>query len=483
MEKETVKSVDRPIQILVVDDDDVTCQLLKEILSKEGYQVETEGSGESAIDTIRNKLFPIIVSDIRMISQGGMDVLRAVKKVSPQTAVILMTGFGSMEGAIEAIQEGAFDYVSKPFRIEELKGVVYRAAKHWESLECIGERIGHPFVQQSNQKSGTESHNPRLDLASKVLIGKSPKIVEIYKLLARAALSASTVFISGESGTGKELVARAIHKNSQRRARQFVAVNCGALTESLLESELFGHVRGAFTGAIADKKGLFEEASGGTLFLDEVGDLSQALQIKLLRVLQEGEVRPVGATESRKVDVRLIAATHRDLEVLVKAGKFREDLYYRLKVISLEIPPLRDRLQDLPELVDYFLGIYSKLNKKNVSHLSDEALHCLKNYTWPGNIRELEHAIERAVAMTNTKVIFPEDFPDEIVRAQQSHPGFSQLPQKSGKASLEELERLHISEVLQRVGYNKSKASEVLGIDRATLYRKAQKYGIELRGK
>ena len=288
--------------------------------------------------------------------------------------------------------------------------------------------------------------------------------------------------MSGESGTGKELVARAIHDNSPRRDKQFIAVNCGALAESLLESELFGHVKGAFTGAISDKRGLFEEASGGTLFLDEIGDISPALQIKMLRILQENELKPVGSSESKKVNVRLIVATHRDLEALVRVSKFREDLYYRLKVISIELPPLRDRMEDLSDLVEYFLAKYSDKNKKRVSHVSEEAMLILQNYSWPGNIRELEHAIERAVAMTNTAVLFPEDFPSELFRGGIGVAGEVESG-SSVRSSLEDMEKTHIVKVLQDVHFNKSKASDILGIDRATLYRKAQKYGIDLRGR
>jgi two-component system response regulator AtoC len=463
------------LRILVVDDDEVTRKLLKEVLEKEGYSVHLAPSGERAVQQIRTETFPIILSDIRMYETDGMAVLRAIKKNQAQSAVILMTGFGSMEGAIEAIQEGAFDYVSKPFKMDNLRSVVGRAAKHWESLHSA--YSSHPARPETPSQ---------LELATRTLIGKSPQIVEVYKTLARAGMSNSTVLIIGESGTGKELVARAIHNNSRRRNRKFLAVNCGALAENLLESELFGHVKGAFTGAISEKKGLFEESHEGTLFLDEIGDISPSLQIKLLRVLQEHELKPVGSSESRKVDVRLIAATHRDLESLVRQGKFREDLYYRLRVISIDLPPLRDRMEDLPDLVEHFLAKYTDKNKKPVSHISEEAMSALKRYIWPGNIRELEHAIERAVAMTNTTVLFLEDFPPEIRRvgdAGGSGMATEGLESSVKSTSLEELEKAHILKVLQEVHFNKSKASEILGIDRATLYRKAQRYGIDLRGR
>lgn len=450
-------------KILVVDDDEVSRKLLKEVLEKQGFSVQLAPSGEEAVRQVKKEKFPVIISDIRMFELDGLAVLKQVKISQPQAAVILMTGFGSMEGAIAAIQEGAFDYVSKPFKMDDLKAVVARAFKHWESLR--------------DHKGSLNS--PQFEMTAKTLIGKSPKIVEVYKTLARAAMSSSTVLVNGESGTGKELVARAIHDNSQRRGKSFIAVNCGALSENLLESELFGHLKGSFTGAVNDKRGLFEEAHGGTLFLDEIGDVTPALQIKLLRVLQENEIKPVGSNEVRKVNVRLIAATHRDLESLVKQGKFREDLYYRLKVISIELPPLRERMQDLQELVEHFLGRYSEKNRKRVSHVSEEAMVLLKSYSWPGNIRELEHAIERAVAMTNTTVLFPEDFPSELMKA----PVPVTRDTGPGRSSLEELEKNHIVQVLHQVNFNKSKASEILGIDRATLYRKAQRYGIDLRGK
>lgn len=453
-------------RILIVDDDEVTRTLLKEVLERDGYPIVLAASGEEAIRLIRASPYPIIVSDMRMLEADGMAVLRAAKKADPETSVILMTGFGNMEGAIGAIQEGAFDYISKPFKNEVLRTVVKKASKHWESLK-------------SSQRLPLYKENLKTP-APKSLIGKSPQIVEVYKMLARAGMSSSTVLITGESGTGKELVARAIHDHSQRRDKRFIAVNCGAIAETLLESELFGHVKGSFTGAGGDKQGLFEEANGGTLFLDEVGDISQAVQIKLLRVLQEGEIKPVGSATPKKVNVRVVAATHRDLESQIRAGQFREDLFYRLKVIQFELPPLRERMEDLPLLVEYFVSKYAEKNKKSVSHVSKQAMEQLKNYDWPGNVRELEHAIERAVAMANTTVLFPEDFPFE----KEWPAGAEAKPAgESNTHSLEKMEKAHILAVLQNVHFNKSKASEVLGIDRATLYRRAQKLGIDLRGK
>lgn len=444
---ELVNQTQNPLRVLVVDDDEVMRKLLREVLAREGYVVELASSGEEAVRALSAQKYPIVLSDIRMLEMDGMAVLREVKKSGTRSAVILMTGFGSMEGAIEAIQEGAFDYVSKPFKLDDLKLVVSRAAKHWESLSS-------PSVALNTG---------RLE-PTRGLLGKSPKIVEIYKTLARAAMSNSNVLITGESGSGKELVARAIHENSHRRAKKFIAVNCGAIAENILESELFGQ---------------FDAAAGGTLFLDEIGDIAPALQIKLLRRIE--------STEADKIDVRLVAATHRDLEALVRSGKFREDLFYRLKVISMDIPPLRERMADLAELVESFVARFAEKNRKAVSHVSEEAMGLLKSYSWPGNVRELEHAIERAVAMTNATVLFPEDFPAEIARGAAAASGPESVAPAAAptgaRTSLEDMERSHIIKVLQETGFNKSKASEILGIDRATLYRKAQRYGIDLRGK
>jgi two-component system, NtrC family, response regulator AtoC len=462
---QTEDSVPRErMKILVVDDDKVTRDLLKEFFERGDYHVTLVASGEEALTSVRKETFPLILSDIRMLELNGLELLAHLKRMGVRSVVILMTGFGNMEGAIEAIQQGAFDYISKPFRLNELKAVVDRAAKHWQSLGSPAEAI------------------PVMPLAPKALIGKSPQIVEVYKTLARATMATSNVLIVGESGTGKELVARGIHDNSSRRMKAFIAVNCGALAENLLESELFGHVKGSFTGAIANKAGLFEEASGGTIFLDEIGDITPALQVKLLRVIQEGEYKPVGTNEVRKTDVRIIAATHKNLETSVREGKFREDLYYRLKVISIELPPLRDRLGDLPELIGAFIHRFSEKTQKRISHISDEAMELLMKYAWPGNVRELEHAIERAVAMTRTTILYPEDFPPEIAVLG----GKLLATATTGDIppdSLEEVERLHILKVLQEAHYNKSKAAAILGIDRKTLHRKAQRYKIDLSGK
>jgi DNA-binding NtrC family response regulator len=447
------------MKLLVVDDDLVNLNMLREFLEGKGFQVFTAQDAAHAEQTVLEHRIPLVLSDIRMEETDGLSLLSALKSKNPEIVMILMTGFGSMEGAIEAIQKGAFDYISKPFDLNKLLTLINKAVQH---IEGLGRKV-RPEESAVFDRART-------------LIGSSPRIVEVYKTLARATLTSSTVLIHGESGTGKELVARAIHENSDRKSRRFVAVNCGALTESLLESELFGHVKGAFTGAQSDKKGLFEEANGGTLFLDEIGDITPGLQVKLLRALQEGEVKPVGSNRQVKVDVRIIAATHRDLVKGVSQGKFREDLFYRLKVIEIEIPPLRDRREDIPELAQLFLKKYSKRSGKQVHSISNEGMRALHFYHWPGNVRELEHQIERAVTLTSASVLSVDDF--ELGSGVSS----TVAPEATGdQKSLEDMERIHILKVLREVDFNKSRASEVLGIDRATLYRKAQKYGITLK--
>ncbi len=448
------------MKLLIVDDDRVTRDLLGEIFSSEGYQFTLVSSGEEALLRLEKESFAIILTDIHMLEVDGYELLAQCKRMRNPPIVILMTAFGAMEGAIRAIQEGAFDYVSKPFKVNELKAVVGRAAR-----------------QVENQKSAVPNHEEAspMMLTPRSLIGKSSALVEVFKTMARATLTSSPVLILGESGTGKELVARAIHEHSDRRKKKFIPVNCGALTESLLESELFGHVRGAFTGAVSNKVGLFEEANGGTLFLDEIGDMTPGLQVKLLRALQEGEFKPVGSQETKNADVRIVAATHRNLDEATQKGTFREDLYYRLKVIRIDLPPLRQRKEDLPDLIRHFLLVYSLKQSKRITNVTPEAMTLIENYSWPGNVRELEHAIERAVTMARTTQLYPEDFPSELagVGPVTSEP-------ESTLSSLDEVERRHILKVLEEAKFNKSKAAQILGIDRKTLHRKAQKYGIVL---
>lgn len=447
--------------ILVVDDDEITCNLLEEVLSKEGYGVDKALSGREAIDKGDGGPYDVVLTDIRMLEVDGMEVLKSYRKKSPETAIIMMTAFGSIETAIQAIKEGAYDYVSKPFKLDEIRLTIRHALEH---KRLVQENL--LYRQELITKYKLEN-----------VVGRSPQMLQLYKTIARVAESRSTVLIVGESGTGKELVARAIHFNSARAPKPFVAVDCGSLAETLLESELFGHVRGAFTGAITSKKGLFEEADDGTCFLDEVGDISLSMQSKLLRVLQEHEIKRVGGRETIKIDVRIVAATNKNLEELVEEGKFREDLFYRLNVVSFQLPPLRERAEDIPLLADHFLRKYAVENNKPISRISPEAMDNLIRYRWPGNVRELENVIERAVALSQHTVILPEDLPRRL-REEPSRAYISTLP---SQIPLSELEKLYIQKVLEETGGNKKKAADILGIDRRTLYRMAARYGLSIK--
>lgn len=450
-----------PIHILVVDDDEITCNLLEEVLSKEGYLVDKALSGQEAIRKGEEQFYEVVLSDVRMAEIDGLEVLKTFKQKSPETIIIMMTAFGSIDTAIQAIKEGAFDYVSKPFKLDEIKLTIQRAL---DQRRLLKENIF--YRQELMTKYKLEN-----------IVGRSPQMLKVYKTIARVADSKSTVLIRGESGTGKELIARAIHYNSPRASQPFVAVDCGSLAENLLESELFGHVKGAFTGAITSKKGLFEEAHNGTCFLDEIGDISPSMQAKLLRVLQEHEIKRVGGTETIKIDVRIIAATNKNLEELVAQKKFREDLYYRLNVVTIHLPPLRERPGDIKLLAEHFLRKYAAENKKPIPQLSKEALEILTHYNWPGNVRELENVIERAVTLSQRALILPEDLPRRLRLEPTSLP-LNFLP---GRITLSELEKLYIKKVLEDTGGNKKKAAEILGIDRRTLYRMAARYGLDFK--
>jgi DNA-binding NtrC family response regulator len=443
-------SQDTP-QVLVVDDDRVTRQLLEEVLKKEGYAVHTADSGEAALELTGDGAFDLVISDIRMLGVSGLDLLRAIRKRAPSTEVILITGFGSMETAVEAVREGAFDYVPKPFKLDEIKLAAKRAIHQRRLLR-----------EGKVEKAQVERDHNRI-------VGRSRPMIEVFKLVAKVAQGRSTVLVRGESGVGKELVARAIHSESSRRDHAFVAVNCAAIPEQLLESELFGHVRGSFTTAVADKPGLFEEAASGTLFLDEVGDMSLAVQAKLLRAIETQEVKRVGGNVPTKVDVRILAATNKPLEELVKEGEFREDLFFRLNVVTIEVPPLRERKEDIPLLAEHFLAREAHANDKRVLGITPETLELLLDYPWPGNVRELAHVIERAVALSGKPLLLPEDLP----------PNVRPDPNKRLR-TLDEVERDYILEVLRETRGNKQTAAQILHIDRKTLQRKAQRYKIEI---
>ena len=449
--------------LLVVDDDPVTVNLLKEVLTKEGYEVITALSGQEAMARGMEDFFDIVITDMRLGDQDGMEVLRSFKKLAPETTVIMITAFGSIETAIEAIREGAFDYISKPFKLDEIKFTIRRALEQRRLLQ--------------------ENRFYRQEFLSKYqfknVIGRTSQMFQVYKTIAKVADTKSTVLLYGERGTGKELIARSLHYNSHRNDRPFIPVDCASLVENLMESELFGHVRGAFTGALITKKGLFEEADGGTIFLDEVTNLSLSIQAKLLRFLQEHEIKRVGGTESIKVDVRVIAAANQLLEPLVNSEKFREDLFDRLNVVSIILPPLRERIEDIPLLAKHFLQKFSEENHKNISHISPETLEILTQYSWPGNVRELENTIERAVILSVHPIILPEDLPQKFLQAvaekrpekiEEKQPLF---PEKL--LPLKEIEKSYVLRVLQETKGNKKKASEILGIDRTTLYRILEK--------
>jgi two-component system response regulator AtoC len=441
--------------LLVVDDDPITINLLQEVLSKEGYDVATALSGEEAIARGMETLFDIVITDVRMGDKDGMEVLRSFKKSAPETTVIMITAFGSIETAIEAIRQGAFDYISKPFKLDEIKFTIRRALEQRRLL-----RENRFYRQELLDK-----------YQFKNVIGRTSQMFEVYKTIAKVADTKSTVLLYGERGTGKELIARSIHYNSHRNERPFIPVDCASLVETLMESELFGHVKGAFTGALSTKSGLFEEADGGTLFLDEVSNLSLPMQTKLLRFLQEYEIKRVGGMESIKVDVRVITATNQYLEPLVKQGKFRADLFDRLNVVSITLPPLRERKEDIPLLACHFLQRFSEENHKNISYVSPEALEILNHYSWPGNVRELEHTIERAVILSIHPIILPEDLPRKIFEEVKGTTFL--LPEKP--LSLKELEKKYVLKVLEETKGNKKKAAEILGIDRTTLYRILEK--------
>ena len=449
-------------RILVVDDDATARRLLAEELRKAGYEVMEAAGGAEAIEHGRQGRFDVVLTDIRMGEVGGLAVLQDFKEHSPETSIVLLTGFGSMEGAIDAIKQGAYDYLAKPFRKEEIKLVVRRSL---ERSRLLRENARFRDELRDRQDAGT-------------LVGSSPPMLDVFKLVAKVSGGKSTVLIEGESGTGKELIARAIHANSPRRDQPFVPVNCAALPDALLESELFGHEKGAFTGAIGMKKGLFETAHDGTMFLDEIGDIGLPLQVKLLRVIQEQEVRRVGATATGKVDVRIIAATNHDLAQWVKEGKFREDLFYRLNVVRIVVPPLRERREDIPMLAHHFLQTVCAENGQTVRGFAPETMTFLVQYAWPGNVRELENVIERAVSLTHGPLILPEDLPEEVRRAEPT-PNIPVLHERE-HVTLDELEKRYLIKVLKDTGNNKVRAAKILGIDRCTLYRMAERFGIEL---
>jgi DNA-binding NtrC family response regulator len=443
--------------ILVVDDDAAMRDYLREELEHEGFRVEVAGSGRAGVERVKQGGIDLVVSDVKMPDLDGLDLLREVREVQPAPYVITITAFGSIDTAIRAVKLGAFDYVTKPFEIEQLVLVIDKALSE-QSLRSEVARLREEVARSVRFEN---------------IIGRSRAMQEVFALIRRVAASQASVLITGESGTGKELVARALHAHSPRANRPFVAVNCAAIPETLLESDLFGYKRGAFTDAKTDKAGLFVEANGGTIFLDEIGELPLTLQPKLLRALQEREIRPLGGTKSERVDIRLITATNRHLEKRLKEGRFREDLFYRLNVIHIHLPPLRDRAEDVLPLAEHFLTRSAERAGKPLRSFKETAKKLLLAHAWPGNVRELENVVERAVALAEGDIVTPEDLPPALRERKSQDRLTSALMQG---LTLEELERQYIQRVLEAEGGNKTRAAQRLGLDRKTLYRKLEEY-------
>jgi DNA-binding NtrC family response regulator len=450
------------VKVLLVDDETGILDTLKILFKGEGYEVAVASSGRLALESLERERPDLVLSDIRMPGADGLEVLKRARDIDPELPVILMTAQASLQSAMRAVNEGAYYYLQKPFANDDLLAICRRAVEA-RQLKVENKRL----------KKEIRRRDPR---AGARPIGRSRGFVEVLKLAETVAPTDSTVLLSGESGTGKEVVARYIHRLSERTEKPFMSINCGALPESLLESELFGHVRGSFTGAVKDKDGLLVAANGGTFFLDEIGEMSPATQVKLLRAIQEREVIPVGATEPELVDVRIIAATNRDLEEEIRKGAFRSDLYYRLNVIQLRLPPLRERKEDIELLALHFLERLAGREGTEVPRvLSPEALEVLMGYDWPGNVRELENALERAAVVAVGGAIVPQGLP-ERVRDRPEVRLADEAPPRN--PTMEVIERAYIHWVLQAEGGNKTRAAEVLGIDPSTLYRKLNRYGL-----
>src|SRR4030042_4924486 len=444
---------DKGHKILVVDDDLEMCGMLSDVLKAEGFSVHTAGISLEASKILKEEEFDVIVTDLKMKGLKGLDLLEEAKKIAPLTPVIIITAFGTIESAIKAMKMGAYDYITKPCQMDELVITVKKALEN---------RLLKKEVVRLKKEVESRYHFHHL-------IGKSPSMQKIYDLIERISDTSINVLITGESGTGKEVVAKAIHYSGIRKGGPFIAVNCAAIPETLLESELFGYKKGAFTDAKSDKKGLIFEASEGTLFLDEITEMPLTLQAKMLRGIEEREVRPLGDTNSYPIDVRIISSSYRDIKSTIQEGRFREDLYYRLNVIDIQLPPLRERKEDIPLLIQHFITKFSNEFKKNISGVSKDALKLLLNYSWPGNVRELENVIQRAMTLSQHEVILPEDLPATVIQTPDK-----KLVEKALEENftLDQLEKGYIKRVLIEAGGNKSKAAEILGLDRKTLYRK-----------
>ena len=449
--------------ILVVDDDQAHRTMLRTLITGWGYDVTDADDGQGAIEKVHEQAFDLILMDIRMINVSGLEALAGIKAYNPAIPIIIMTAYSSVETAVEALKKGAYDYLTKPLDFDELKLTIERAMDHShlkEENRLLRESLGNHFDTQN-------------------IIGRSPAMVNLLETVAQVAPSEATVLITGESGTGKELIAGAIHFNSPRKEGPFVKMNCAAVTETLLESELFGHEKGSFTGAHRRKEGRFSQADGGSLFLDEVSEMSLGMQVKLLRALQEREITRVGGEEVVKVDVRVIAATNKDLTQEIQSERFREDLYYRLNVVTLTVPPLRDRKEDVPLLTQHFLTLFAEKNHKQLKGVTPQAMDRLLKYGWPGNVRELMNAVERAVVLSRGEYLDEEDLPlviqeDELPEDEKARSG---IP-VSADLPLEDVEKATILKTLESTGGNKSEAARRLGITRRTLHKKLKKYGV-----
>ncbi|MCK4494864.1 MAG: sigma-54-dependent Fis family transcriptional regulator [Candidatus Aminicenantes bacterium] len=445
--------------ILIIDDDETILDSCSQVLKREGHIVKGAKDGEKGLELFKKEFFHIVLLDLKLPGLDGMEVLSVIKEESPETPVIIITGFASIDSAVESIKRGAFDYLAKPFNPEELRIITKKAL---ESRKIFFENI---YLRTELEKK----------IEFNMVVGKSKDMEKVLDIVTRVSPTESTVLITGESGTGKELIAREIHNHSLRKYAPFVVVDCGALVETLFESELFGHVKGSFTGAFETKHGRFEVANGGTIFLDEISNISLNIQANLLRVIQEREITRVGSTKPIKVDVRILAATNENLADLVRKGKFREDLFYRLSVVPIHLPLLKERKEDIPLLVDHFLHKYNKRSKKKINKVSQTIKKALMKYDWPGNIRELENTIERAVVLSKSDEIELEDLVYHGIRS-----GSSLLDPTDGRyKTLDEIEKEYIKTVLQAQFGNKSKTAKILGIDRKTLHAKIKKYNIQ----
>lgn len=456
-------------KILVVDDEESIREFFEIMLKREGYEVFTAANGREGLEVLKRQPVDLVISDIQMPEMSGMELLTKVKELDPEMLVLMITAFGSTETAVEAMKLGAYDYVQKPFKIDEVK-IIIRQALERRTLKLENAQL--------KKELGTK-------YAFDNIIGGAPPMMRIYEMVKRVANTKSSVLITGESGTGKELIARAIHYNGPLKDKPFVTVNCGAIPENLMESEMFGHKKGSFTGAIADKKGLFEVANGGTIFLDELGELPLTMQVKLLRVIQEGTFKRVGGTEDITVDVRIISATNKNLELEVKTGRFREDLFYRMNVIQIHCPPLRERKEDIPMLANHFLDKFSKALGANVKKISNEAMEIIKRYHYPGNVRELENIIERTVALEPGSMILPESLPRHLMDVQQptGQLDANKIEIDGDKGiDLEKLvadfERTLLTKALQQTGGIKKKAAKLLNISFRSMRYRVDKYGL-----